>query len=237
MNIVPHIHYSLVNKIMYPPRKYCTPIATSGCCIPYNIHCVLFTVLHGKGFIASFSKHLSRCALIIECLKSRHKAQICSFICVGRSECRLSYTFTVERWIRPLANGYSQNAAPAQTLPSSPQMLMCNTVAYSGGQALDISMLTVHKQPHCTQACSLYTSMFTVHKHAHCTQACSLYISCTTYSILYISCTAYSTTVHILHYLQHYTVHILHCLQHYCTYVHCILHYLYSTTVHILHYL
>ena len=24
--------------ITYPPRKYCTPIATSGCCIPYNIH-------------------------------------------------------------------------------------------------------------------------------------------------------------------------------------------------------
>ena len=149
--VSPCIHTMLYSLWMY--NYFC--LAPSLLCLAlakyFNFARLFFccVLLHGKDFISSFSKHLSRCALITECLKSRHKAQICSFICVGRSEYRLSYTRKVDNLLlRLLANGYPQNVAPAQTLSSSPQMLMCNTVAYSGGQTLDISMLTVHKHAH-----------------------------------------------------------------------------------------
>ena len=38
-----------------------------------------FTVLHGKGFISSSFKHLSRCTLITECLKHPSRPVIASY--------------------------------------------------------------------------------------------------------------------------------------------------------------
>ena len=94
--IVPHIHYSLFT-ITHPPREYCTPIDTSGCCIPYNIHyseyCTPYILYpHGYQSINQSIKCLFLCHLHVSTIHFDFFLQTCFGIILARF-CRRFFHF------------------------------------------------------------------------------------------------------------------------------------------------